>query len=137
MVFGLLLLLCYSCSDSGTNPQDQEFVIPESDLTFTDHIGPMVLAKCGSNSGCHNTTDRAGGLDMTNYQSIMLHFVTNEFGSEKLVVPGSGEVSFMYRVLLQNQPGVARMPLDGPFLNSNNTNGIKVWIDEGARFADE
>jgi hypothetical protein len=129
-----LMLISYSCKDSGTNPQDKEFVLPDSNLTFDD-VGPMLLAKCGSNSGCHNPTDRAGGLDITNYQAIMLHRVQSEFGSAILVIPGSGEASFLHQILLQNSLGVPRMPKDGPYLNSNNINGVRIWINEGAVFS--
>ena len=134
MVLIALILISYSCKDSGTNPQDKEFVLPDSNLTFDD-VGPMLLAKCGSNSGCHNPTDKAGGLDITNYQAIMLHRVQSEFGSAILVIPGSGEASFLYQILLQTSLGIPRMPKDGPFLNSNNINGVRVWINEGARFS--
>ena len=134
MVLIALTLISYSCKDSGTNPQDKEFVLADSNLTFDD-VGPMLLAKCGSNSGCHNPTDKAGGLDITNYQAIMLHWVQSEFGSAKLVIPGSGEASFLHQILLQSSLGVPRMPKDGPFLNSNNINGVRIWINEGARFS--
>ena len=134
MVLIALILISYSCKDSGTNPQDKEFVLPDSNLTFDD-VGPMLLAKCGSNSGCHNPTDKAGGLDITNYQAIMLHRVQSEFGSAILVIPGSGEASFLYQILLQTSLGIPRMPKDGPFLNSNNINGVRIWINEGARFS--
>ena len=134
MVLIALILISYSCKDSGTNPQDKEFVLPDSNLTFDD-VGPMLLAKCGSNSGCHNPTDKAGGLDITNYQAIMLHRVQSEFGSAILVIPGSGEASFLHQILLQTSLGIPRMPKDGPFLNSNNINGVRIWINEGARLS--
>ncbi len=133
----LLTVFSYACKDNGTNPQDKEFVLPDSNLTYTDDVGPMLIAKCGSNSGCHNPSDKAGGLDITNYTEIVTHWVTGEFGAEKLVVPGSGSTSFLYRVLLDNLLETPRMPLNGPFLNSNNINGVKVWIDEGAVFSSE
>jgi hypothetical protein len=136
LLFSLLTLASYSCSDSGTNPQDKEFVLPDNNLTWQE-VGPMLLAKCGSNSGCHNPTDKAAGLDITNYQAVMLHRVQTEFGNEILVIPGSGEGSFLYQILLQTQLGVPRMPLDGPYLNSNNTNGVRIWINEGALFSEE
>jgi len=106
-------------------------------LTYINDIGPLFLAKCGTNSGCHNPIDKAGGLDITNYQAIILHRVDTEFGNVNLVIPGSGESSFLYQVLFQNFLYTPRMPLDGPYLNSNNTNGVKVWIDEGVIYADE
>lgn len=137
IVLIVLTIISYACKDSGTDPQDKEFVLPDSNLTYIDDIGPLFLAKCGTNSGCHNPIDKAGGLDITNYQAIILHRVDTEFGNVNLVIPGSGESSFLYQVLFQNFLYTPRMPLDGPYLNSNNTNGVKVWIDEGVIYADE
>jgi hypothetical protein len=134
----VLTIISYACKDDGTNPQDKEFVLPESNLTYIDDIGPLFLAKCGSNSGCHNPTDKAGGLDITNYQAIRLHRVdTEESGTVNLVIPLNGEGSFLYQVLFNNFFKTPRMPKDGPYLNSNNTNGVKTWIDEGAIYSSD
>lgn len=137
VVLIVLTIISYACKDSGNDHQDKEFVLPDSNLTFIVDIGPLFLAKCGTNSGCHNPIDKKGGLDITNHLAIITHWVTSEFGSEKLVIAGSGETSFLYRVLLQNLPQTPRMPLDGPYLNSNNTNGVKTWIHEGVTYTDE
>ena len=136
-IFIFLTLIAYACSDNGNNPQDKEFVLPDSNLTYVDDIGPLFLAKCGSNSGCHNPTDKAGGLDITNYQAILFHQVQTEFGTVNLLIPGNGDGSFLYQVLLQNFIETPRMPFNGPYLNANNTNGVNTWIDEGAAFTSE
>ena len=133
----VLTIISYACKDDGTNPQDQEFVLPDSNLTYLDDIGPLFLAKCGSNSGCHNPIDKAGGLDITNYQAIILHHVDTEYGIVSLLIPGNGEGSFLHQVLFQNFLATRRMPADGPYLNSNNTNGVKTWIDEGAIYSND
>ncbi len=137
VVLVVLTIISYACKDSGNDPQDKEFVLPDSNLTYIDDIGPLFLAKCGSNSGCHNPIDKAGGLDITNYQAIILHRVDTEFGNVNLVIPGTGEGSFLYQVLFQNFLNTPRMPKDGPYLNTNNTNGVKTWIDEGVTYTDE
>jgi hypothetical protein len=122
------LAVLNTCKDNGTNPENTEFVLPDSNLTYLDHIRPMFVAKCASRSGCHSNTDLAGGLDLTDYQAIRLHWVNV---TTPLVIDGDGANSYLYRVLLPTDIGTPRMPLDGPYLNNNNTNGIKVWIDEG------
>ena len=131
LVYSLLIILVLSCSDSGTNPQDKEFTLPDSNLTYDDDIGPLLLAKCGSLSGCHTPADMAGGLDLTQYQNILLHSVETSIGPRKLVFSGDGENSFLYRVLMENYFETPRMPFEGPYLNKNNSDGIKIWIDEG------
>ncbi len=134
LFFMFLMLLVIACSDSSTNPADKEFVLPDSDLSFQDHVGPLLLAKCASMNGCHSTVDKAGGLDLTDYQQIVQHFVSTDAGPVRLVEPGSSDNSFLYGILISDYLGRQRMPPDGPYLNANNVQGVKVWIDEGALY---
>ena len=131
----ILLLLSFACKDEGPNPAEQEFVLPESNITYSDHLEPFFLAKCGSRSGCHGPTDKAGGLDITSYTAIREHLVYSSVGDVILVIPGDGESSFLYNVLIRDYLDTPRMPLDGPYLNQNNVNGVKTWIDEGALYS--
>jgi len=134
LTFMILILLTSSCKDNSTGPSDKEFVLPDSNLSFDKDIGPLFLAKCASGSGCHSSTSNPSGLDLTDYQQIQLHWVDTDAGPVKLVEPGSGNTSFLYRILLSGYLGRIQMPKDGPYLNQNNTNGVKVWIDEGALY---
>jgi hypothetical protein len=135
LIFIILLIIVVACSDNSTDPSDKEFVLPDSNLSFQEHIGPLLLAKCASQNGCHSTVDQKGGLDLTNYQDILTHIVDNtDAGPVRLVEPGNAIGSFLYPILLDNYLGKAQMPLDGPYLNANNTNGVRVWIDEGALY---
>jgi hypothetical protein len=120
-----VLIIISACRDE---PKDQEFVLPDSNLKYIDHIRPMFVAKCASYNGCHSVTDQAGGLDLTNYYAIINHYIDV---SIPLVINGDGENSALYRILLAAYLDNPRMPLDGPYLNTNNSNGVKIWIDEG------
>ena len=131
----ILLLISFACKDEGPNPAEQEFVLPESNVTYSEHLEPFFLAKCGSRSGCHGPTDKAGGLDITSYTAIREHLVDSSVGDVILVIPGDGENSFLYNVLIKDFLDTPRMPLDGPYLNQNNVNGVKIWIEEGALFS--
>ena len=134
----LLLLGISSCADSGKDPADIEITLPDSNLAYFDHIRPLFISKCASQSGCHDLIDQAAGLDLTDYTTIRSHTVYTEFGSEQLVISGNGTASFLYRILLDNQGGRLRMPLSGPpYLNQNNTDGVKTWIDEGLAISGE
>jgi hypothetical protein len=121
-----------SCSDEGTNPADQDIILPDSDLTYFDDIRPLFIAKCASQSGCHSFSDQVNGLDLTDYLVTINHIVEDtDIGSEPLVISGNGAASFLYRILMDNEGGRPRMPLSGPpYLNRNNTDGVKIWIDE-------
>ena len=135
----MLLIGISSCSDTGQNPADVDITLPDSNLTFIEDMRPFFIAKCASRSGCHSFSDQAGGLDLTDYQAIISHTVFTDFGNEQLVIQGDGNSSFLYRILLNDgEGGRPRMPLDGPpYLNQNNTNGVKIWINEGLRFSRE
>ncbi len=123
-----LLVIISTCQDNGTNPEDRVFVLPDSNLTYAKNIQDLLVAKCTSRSGCHSTSDQAGGLDLTNYYAIINHYIN---GNIPLVINGDGENSALYRILLAAYLDKPRMPLDGPYLNTNNSNGVKIWIDEG------
>ena len=127
-----LLVAFTACKDKGTNPEDQVIILPPGDLTYIENIRPLFVAKCASRSGCHSTTDQAGGLDLTDYQSIRQHLLN---GTIPLVIDGDGEHSVLYEILLASYLGRPRMPLDGPYLDTNNTNGVKRWIDGGLDLA--
>ena len=124
----LSILTILACSDNATEPQ-KEIVLPEKGLNFETHIKPLFINKCASGSGCHSAFDPANGLNLTDYQTIMTHFAA---GTEQLVIPGQADQSFLYNILLGPLLGIPRMPTDLPPLNSNNINGVKTWINEGA-----
>ena len=119
------------CKDSGTDPADN-IVFPASDVNFNEHIYPLFSAKCSSRSGCRAISSPAAGLVLIDYNEVSTHYMRNT-PSEPLVRVGNGEDSPLYQVLIQDGFfGVPRMPFNGPYLNSNQTDGVKTWIDEGA-----
>ena len=129
-----LLLGIFACSETGQNPSDVDITLPDSNLTYIDDMRPFFIAKCASRSGCHSFIDQEGGLHFNDYPSIRNHIVKTEFCNEPLVIPGDGDNSILYKILLiDGECGLLRMPEDGPYLNQNNTNGVKIWIDEGLK----
>jgi hypothetical protein len=138
LIFSLLLIIALACSDNSTNPESPDIVLPGSNVTYSKHVGPLFAAKCAIPGGCHDTIDKAGGVNFSNvstYPEIMQHVVTTQVGDFQLVSPGSSDNSFLYRILNEAVPPISKMPKNGPpWLNDNNLNGVKVWIDEGAEF---
>jgi len=129
-VLFLSIIFIAGCSSS-TKPEEN-IVLPESNLNFNDHIYPLFSAKCSSRSGCHVISGPAAGLVMVDYNDIITRFMSNA-PSEPLIHIGDGDGSPLYQVLLQEGfLGVPRMPFNGPYLNSNQYEGIKTWINEGA-----
>ena len=132
-----ILIVCYSvffmasCSDKST--EVKEIDLPASDLTYSEHIRPLFINRCANRSGCHAQPSPAANLDLTTYQTTISHLVA---GSTPLLIPGYGENSILYNVLLGPVDAgtyiIDRMPKDEQPLNANNIIGIRQWIDEGA-----
>ena len=131
LIIIFLILIIVGCSKSGTEPKDT-IVLTDSLLNFNDHIYPLFSSKCSSRSACHAISSPAAGLILVDYNEIRTHFMSNA-PSEPLLHVGDGEGSPLYKVLIQQDfLGVPRMPYNGPYLNSNQYEGVKIWIDEGA-----
>ncbi len=127
----IIFIIYWGCADSGTDPQDEKIVLPDSNITYTDHIYPLFLLKCGSRDGCHSNINPERDLILTEYSIVKNHALL--YDGTKLVLEGNGENSPLYLVLLPgNNLGISRMPKNGPYLNANQYNGVKIWIDEGA-----
>jgi hypothetical protein len=112
---------------------DENNALPESNITFSEHIRPLFRIRCGSENGCHSFLNTGGypakRLQLTNYQSTITHLID---GDEPLIIPGQGEQSFLYKILFMPLSDSPRMPKERIPLNTNNTNCIRIWIDEGA-----
>jgi hypothetical protein len=137
---GIYELRCYVSDGKVTSADtllievvDQNNTLPESNITFSEHIRPLFRIRCGSENGCHSFLNTGGypakRLQLTNYQSTITHLID---GDEPLIIPGQGEQSFLYKILFMPLSDSPRMPKERIPLNTNNTNCIRIWIDEGA-----
>ncbi|MBR9977277.1 MAG: hypothetical protein KFH87_04240 [Bacteroidetes bacterium] len=123
-LLGLFLLVMavatFSCDDSGTRPGD-EIVFPEEDVSYMAHVQPFFNLRC-ANYGCHDDHTRSGNLSLTSYFAM-----TERPG---IVIAGDPESS----LLLQKIDGRLPHPINVPIIiNSNQLDGIRTWILEGAR----
>ena len=119
-----------SCKKSGTDPAEKEYVMPDSNVVFlsdtlNDIFGLFTL-KCGSRDGCHSPLDQ---FDLTSYSEIINHELKN---GGMMINRWDGASSPLYLILLPDPPMSIgeRMPPGGPYLNSNQTNAVKIWIDD-------
>jgi hypothetical protein len=120
------LVLFWGCKDKITGPNIDEVVIPDSDVSYSQHIQPIFNYKC-TNSGCHDGASRAGDLDLTSYAGTVAR--------ADIVVLGSAELSKLVWAV-EGTGGTEIMP---PFtsgvtpLTDNQLMGLKTWINEGAK----
>lgn len=118
-----ILLLSHSgCGDVSDPISPSDVVFPESNVSYARHVQPLFNTTCAL-AGCHDDATRQSNLSLTSYQ--------NATARAGIIVPGNAEGS----VLVQRIEGRlgSRMPLNRAPLSSNQINGIKKWINEGAR----
>ncbi|MBN8586579.1 MAG: beta-propeller fold lactonase family protein [Ignavibacteria bacterium] len=119
--------------DSGTTTQLGEPV------SFNRDIQPILAENC-SFPGCHNSTDRQAGLDLTSWESTMLTGST--FGAE--IIPYNAKWSHMTMHINRFDTNIspfseplmpqALMPYtNGMPLASNQLMKIVDWINQGAK----
>lgn len=112
---------CKNTLDSSTGQTD--IVFPSSGVSYFGQVQPLFNLKCNS-VGCHNSTDVAGGLDLSNYFTLIRY-------------PGAVIAKdTVHSVLIQRVTGIGGImpPSPIPTLNQNQIHGLKVWISEGAKY---
>lgn len=85
---------------------------------FQEDVLPIFISNC-SMSGCHNSKEKRGGYDLTNYEGIM-----------KGVKPKHPLQSEIYRTIKGNNPSMPQSPY--PKLSAKDLSTIKLWINKGA-----
>ena len=142
MLLMVVTLHTYSCSEEGTNPENEKFVLPDSNISFYEDIEPMLQVRCGLESGCHSPTDIDNRLLYTvlvNKISLINHQIRN---GERLVDLSihrtNPEIAPLYLILSEGYPEPFYDQMPPPVLNrnpltDNQIKGIKQWIREGAK----
>lgn len=121
--FGLLLLLLFfGCDDSINIVDIDNRIIPDSNVSYADHIVPVFQAKCFA---CHGNGRTDGGLDL----SIHTRFVDG-----RIVVPGDTSTSILIWRVEGNRSFDPMPPLGTAYpLTPNQIKGLKTWIQDGAK----
>jgi hypothetical protein len=87
-------------------------------------VQKILTAKC---VGCHGAGRPRGGIDLTNYKSVMK-------GGEDgpIVKAGDPSKSNLY-LAVSGAPNVRQMPPRGPKLDAKDLKTIEAWIKGGAK----
>jgi hypothetical protein len=119
------LLFVSSCKDQIADPNVNPIVFPDANVSYSKHVVPLFQQRCAL-SGCHAGSSAQAGLDLfaPSYSSLLNH-------QPRLVTSGASNNS----LLVQRIDGrlAPQMPYMSQPLNANQINGIKKWIDEGAK----
>jgi hypothetical protein len=124
-LLALFVLTMFSaCENEINNPPADDIVFPDVNVSYTQHVQPLFSRRCAI-GGCHAGSSPAAGLDLTHpsYNRLMNHvprLVTARESNNSLLIQ---------RLDGRIQP---RMPLNSTPLTTNQLNGMKRWIDEGA-----
>jgi hypothetical protein len=104
-----------------------EIATPSSDSGCPD-IGPVLLSDC-TGAGCHNSMDKAQGLDLQspNLAARLIGVPATE-GPGLLIDPTTASSSILYAKVTATPPFGARMPLGAKPLDSATIGCVLTWI---------
>ena len=131
---GLLLVMSYGCSDSGS-PTDGGGNGggnggTTDTVSFASDVRPILVASCAI-SACHGSAPIQSGLNMGTATWTQIRAASGNVGG-LVVVAGNASSSNLYLKTTTNPPFNARMPLTGGFLSTTQQNLIRDWINQGA-----
>jgi hypothetical protein len=120
IIFPFLVVTIFIFAVSRCTHETVAPVIPEQDTVpcFQTQVLPFFKSSCAS-SGCHNSTSKAGGYVLDNFQNI----------TSKGMVSGNADGSRIYQVLV-DVDGKKRMPKNST-LSIEQISMIKTWIRKG------
>jgi len=121
-LFFMLYIFFPSCKDIINDPNIPDKDIPKTDVSFSKHIQPIFYARCAT-SGCHDDETRAGNYSMTTWSNVVQPGFVDPY-----LVETSKIVWSIEGIGVEIMP-----PISYGYLTSNQIDGIKTWIKEGAR----
>ena len=114
-----------SCKDQTNQNLTSNIVFPASGVSFNKQVGPLFQQTCVA-SGCHGGSQPAANLNLeVDAWHSLIDFLP------QIVIPNHGSTSPL--VLYLNGGLAPQMPLRQSPLTTNQINGVKTWINEGAK----
>ncbi len=130
VLFFAAVAMCMSCANDDTAVEP---IVPSPHLSDIQQV--IFTPSCSTNTSCHNSTGRAGMLDLTAGRSFTELTQRKGFYSEvPVVLPGRPEASFLVKKLrgmLGPNQG-EQMPLRDTPLGEEQIQAIEAWIRAGA-----
>ena len=118
------ILFLQACDDTLTVQNVDDKPIPDTNVSFADHIYPVFQVKCAF-SGCHASSNPANGLDLSTWAGVT--------ADPNIVFPGEPDLSRLVWSI-ENRAGISPMPPPGYArpVTLDQIKGIRTWIAEGA-----
>ncbi len=95
-----------------------EYLQDVNDVCFESDVLPIFISNC-TQSGCHNSTDKERGYDLSSYESII----------SRGIEAGNYKNSEVYQSLVSI---AERMPYEKDPLSDKQISTIALWIEQGA-----
>ena len=121
----LCIIILSSCKDQTNQSGASNIVFPASGVSFYKQVEPLFLQTCTA-GGCHGGSQPAANL---NLEVDTWHSLINFLPPIILVKNGTNSPLVKYL----NGELAPQMPLRQQPLTTNQINGVKTWIDEGAQ----
>jgi len=121
-VSNFLLLINTGCDDTLTADEVDKIVMPDSNVSYADHIAVVFEFNCNR---CHNPSQKEGGVDLSTWSGIV--------ADPRVVFPGSDSTSVLVWTIEYRAGFPPMPPLQYPGLVLNHIEGVKTWIQEGAK----
>jgi hypothetical protein len=126
---GALVTLAAGCKNDTVGPgidgSPSDIVFPVSNISYSRYVQPLFNQACAI-GGCHDAGQNQSDLHLTSYGDVVL-----SINATGVVIPYKPDASTLV-LRIQGSVG-ARMPPGAFPLNSNQINGIRAWIVEGAK----
>lgn len=124
LIFSFAGILIISACDDTTNITDiDKLVIPATNVSYSQHIQPVLTAKC-ARAGCHDDQTHSGNLSLTSYSNTTMSYL--------VVAPGYPQNSSLV-LSVQGLSNTPMPPIGYPPLIKNHIDGINTWVKEGAK----
>jgi len=114
-----------ACDDTANITGIDNITIPSSNVSYSVYIQPVLTAHCAG-AGCHDDQTSASGLSLTSYSNTTQNYLV-----VAPLLPQNSKLVWS----IEGTSGNIMPPLGSPYkpLNTNQINGIKTWIKEGAK----
>ncbi len=137
-VFSFIWILVF-CSDEGVVPYKKEYFFPADNISYYEHVLPLIDAKCGFGSGCHNAENSTNFLFYETKEAFINHEIgsTGFFLVRQEIDRHNPNLSHLYLLLTENlYLGFDKMPpliYGREPLKTGELKGIEQWIREGSK----
>ena len=114
-----------SCKDDTGSSGTGDIVFPDSNVSYGRQVQPLFDRGCAF-YGCH-------GADTFDERGYSLDTYQNARNRAGIIIPFDPNGSILIQSVEGIAPNVRRMPPNTGPLTTNQINGLKRWVQEGAR----